>query len=244
MTFHYLFLYLLTARYLGVYYVPRIRAGEKQLIRALFFQVIWWLPFLLLAFSPFLLAGAAVITAAQTGLLYLQAKLPPVKTFNATRRRFFLSETVMLLVILFTAYTLTVTGHELKMLPYVTTFFTTIGVSFETFLTWVGGLILIDKPANETVVHIIRPYAPRPQQAKKLLIQTATAGKLVGTMERLIMFVLFSIHSVSTIAFVLTAKSIARYDRISKDQDFAEYYLLGTLLSTGIVIIISAWLLG
>lgn len=30
----------------------------------------------------------------------------------------------------------------------------------------------------------------------------------------------------------MTAKSIARYDRISKDQEFAEYYLLGTLLST------------
>ena len=30
----------------------------------------------------------------------------------------------------------------------------------------------------------------------------------------------------------MTAKSIARYDRISKDQEFAEYYLLGSLLST------------
>ena len=36
----------------------------------------------------------------------------------------------------------------------------------------------------------------------------------------------------SAVGLVLTAKSIARYDRISKDQSFAEYYLLGTLLST------------
>ena len=34
------------------------------------------------------------------------------------------------------------------------------------------------------------------------------------------------------VGLVLTAKSIARYDRISKDKDFAEYYLMGTLLST------------
>ena len=37
---------------------------------------------------------------------------------------------------------------------------------------------------------------------------------------------------ISAVGLVLTAKSIARYDRISKDQEFAEYYLLGTLLST------------
>ena len=35
---------------------------------------------------------------------------------------------------------------------------------------------------------------------------------------------------------VLTAKSIARYDKITKDEKFAEYYLLGTLLSTACVV--------
>ncbi len=35
----------------------------------------------------------------------------------------------------------------------------------------------------------------------------------------------------AAIGFVLTAKSVARYEKL-KEQDFAEYYLLGTLLST------------
>ena len=43
----------------------------------------------------------------------------------------------------------------------------------------------------------------------------------------------------SAIGLVLTAKSIARYDKIAKEPDFAEYYLLGTLLSTVAVILIS-----
>ena len=42
----------------------------------------------------------------------------------------------------------------------------------------------------------------------------------------------FQTQQYSAVGLVLTAKSIARYDRISKDQSFAEYYLLGTLLST------------
>lgn len=43
----------------------------------------------------------------------------------------------------------------------------------------------------------------------------------------------------SAVGLVLTAKSIARYDRISKEQEFAEYYLLGTLLSTIYAITVS-----
>ena len=46
------------------------------------------------------------------------------------------------------------------------------------------------------------------------------------------MVIFISIGQYSAVGLVLTAKSIARYDRISKDQAFAEYYLLGTLLST------------
>ena len=45
------------------------------------------------------------------------------------------------------------------------------------------------------------------------------------------MTILISVDQYSAVGLVLTAKSIARYDKISKDQIFAEYYLLGTLLS-------------
>ena len=41
----------------------------------------------------------------------------------------------------------------------------------------------------------------------------------------------------SAIGLVLTAKSVARYNKIAEDKDFAEYYLLGTLLSTVLVIV-------
>ncbi len=56
-------------------------------------------------------------------------------------------------------------------------------------------------------------------------------------LERLIIVIFLSINQYSAIGLVLTAKSIARYDRISNDQAFAEYYLLGTLLSTIMVIV-------
>ena len=64
------------------------------------------------------------------------------------------------------------------------------------------------------------------------------AGALIGFLERFIIAIFLSISQYSAIGLVLTAKSIARYDKIAKSQEFAEYYLLGTLLSTLIVIII------
>ncbi|WP_216524801.1 DUF3307 domain-containing protein [Streptococcus lutetiensis] len=47
----------------------------------------------------------------------------------------------------------------------------------------------------------------------------------------------------ATIALVFTAKSIARYDMISKNQGFAEYYLIGSLFSMISVLVTYALLI-
>ncbi|MCM1258048.1 MAG: hypothetical protein NC307_09370 [Roseburia sp.] len=44
----------------------------------------------------------------------------------------------------------------------------------------------------------------------------------IGTVERLIMLILLSVDHYAAMGFVLTAKSIARYDKIAKDVKFAE----------------------
>ena len=62
---------------------------------------------------------------------------------------------------------------------------------------------------------------------------------MIGTIERIIMIILISMNQYSALGLVLTAKSIARYERISKDEGFAEYYLLGTLMSFLCVLITS-----
>lgn len=61
-------------------------------------------------------------------------------------------------------------------------------------------------------------------------------GRQIDTIERMIMLFFMSGNQYAAIGFVLTAKSIARYDKITKNEKFAEYYLLGTLLSTLCVI--------
>lgn len=60
-------------------------------------------------------------------------------------------------------------------------------------------------------------------------------GSYIGILEREIIFLLGMIGQYSTIGFVLTAKSVARFKRL-EDQAFSEKYLVGTLLSAFIAI--------
>jgi len=61
-------------------------------------------------------------------------------------------------------------------------------------------------------------------------------GKYIGILERFIILTLFLYGSLSSIAFVLTAKSIARFKELD-NREFAEYYLLGTFTSSSIAIL-------
>ena len=68
------------------------------------------------------------------------------------------------------------------------------------------------------------------------------AGSLIGKLERVIIAFLVMYDAYGSIGFVLTAKSLARHDKL-KDQNFAESYLVGTLGSTAIAMML-AQLLG
>lgn len=62
-------------------------------------------------------------------------------------------------------------------------------------------------------------------------------GKIIGILERSIMFLLLLGGNYSTIGFTIAAKSLARFDLINKNRYFAEYYLIGSLISILITII-------
>jgi hypothetical protein len=53
-------------------------------------------------------------------------------------------------------------------------------------------------------------------------------GEWIGILERIITLTLVLTGNFTAIAFVLTAKSIARFKELEQSKDFAEYYLLGT----------------
>lgn len=56
------------------------------------------------------------------------------------------------------------------------------------------------------------------------------AGELIGIIERLLILTFVVAQNYGAVAFIVAAKSIARFNALD-DKDFAEYYLIGTLLS-------------
>ena len=63
-------------------------------------------------------------------------------------------------------------------------------------------------------------------------------GSRIGKAERMIILTLALLGEFGAISFVFVAKSMARFEQLKKRQ-FAEYYLLGTLLSILFALIIA-----
>lgn len=112
------------------------------------------------------------------------------------------------------------------------------GFSSVSLIAWLTVLLINYKPAGITISRLIEGLNPEEGQEP-----ATNAGRYIGLVERLIMLVFLVLQQFAAIGLVLTAKSIARFDRISKDQQFAEYYLLGTLLSTLFVIVTTVLIL-
>ena len=62
-----------------------------------------------------------------------------------------------------------------------------------------------------------------------ILKKEQKAGGLIGIFERYLAVILVITQQYSALAFIVTAKSIARFNKISDEPEFAERYLLGTL---------------
>jgi hypothetical protein len=61
----------------------------------------------------------------------------------------------------------------------------------------------------------------------------ANAGRLIGQLERAMIFLLVMIDLPAGIGFLITAKSILRFDTAREDQKLSEYVIIGTLASFG-----------
>lgn len=67
------------------------------------------------------------------------------------------------------------------------------------------------------------------------------AGKYIGILERLLVFIFIIVGHWEAVGFLITAKSVFRFGDLTstKERKLTEYILIGTLISFGIAIIIS-----
>lgn len=158
-------------------------------------------------------------------------------TMHVDRKVFFIDQLIHIAFLFGVVYIMIQQNVAIKECQSVRIFFKTTGIYEWKAISWCVALLAIHKPANIVIQKLLTIYKPTVQEEEKS--KDKNVGRFIGTVERFIMLLFLAIGQYSAMGLVLTAKSIARYDRISKEKDFAEYYLLGTLISTTIVIIVS-----
>ena len=133
-------------------------------------------------------------------------------------------------------FVMTKSCADIRMIPPATDVMTTFGISAFSAAKWILIILIIHTPTNLAIQSILSGYRPA-ETDRGVITADNRAGRMIGTIERLIMVLFIALEQYAALGLVLTAKSIARYDKIAKEPRFAEYYLLGTLLSTMVVVL-------
>lgn len=79
------------------------------------------------------------------------------------------------------------------------------------------------------IARILHPFAERVDSTDTVM-GMENAGRYIGWLERALLYALVLAGAADAAALVLAGKSIARFPSFSQER-FAEYYLIGTLLS-------------
>lgn len=243
------FILLLLAHILGDFYIQTGKIAEEKekslkwvLIHCAYYCGIM----LLLSLSMIswkIILGATVAAAFHflvdaTKFVYISSINKKSKLTQITERNiFFIDQLLHCVCLIGIAYWGVRSDIQTSEWGIIEDFFYVVGVSENMFISWVLVLLIIHKPANIAIQKLLSIYKPANNIDDNKEVNNA--GRFIGTLERIIMLIFLSIGQYSAIGLVLTAKSIARYDRISKEKNFAEYYLLGTLISTVVAIVVS-----
>lgn len=99
--------------------------------------------------------------------------------------------------------------------------------------------LLITKPVNVAFRIFFSKYQPEEDPSQSETIQGA--GSTIGLLERVVIGICIALGQFASIGLVFTAKSIARYNKISENPAFAEYYLIGSLFSI-LSVLVAAWI--
>lgn len=98
----------------------------------------------------------------------------------------------------------------------------------------ISGLILASLAGGPAVGHLMVRYKADAQPEG-----LEYAGRIIGVMERALIFLMVMIGEPSAIGFLIAAKSILRFDTVSRDQRMSEYVIIGTLASFGWALAVS-----
>ena len=140
---------------------------------------------------------------------------------------FYIDQIVHIITLIIAAECMALNKYPIEPNSFFSSITAETGVEY-TIIIKIALIILLNaKPINIFIKKLTESFKPAASNSNTV----GGAGALIGCVERWIISLLFGISQYALIGFILTAKSLARYKQL-EEASFAEYYLLGTLLSS------------
>ena len=103
-----------------------------------------------------------------------------------------------------------------------------------------AGAIFLTTPASVFIKILLSSWTPVTVDHSKMQTESlVNAGKYIGILERLMVFVFIMVNHWEGVGFMVAAKSVFRFSDLAeaKQRKLTEYVLIGTLLSFGIAVL-------
>jgi len=105
-----------------------------------------------------------------------------------------------------------------------------------SFLILTTAVVFLTQPVSIIMSVLIKPWSDVIPNEKEQSLKNA--GKYIGILERLLVFLFICTNHFEAVGFLLATKSVFRFGDLkeSKERKLTEYILIGTLLSFGIAL--------
>jgi len=217
------------------------RDKPVSLKSALFLTILQVIPLLVFYINPSVIVFAVILLLINLSLFYFE------KSGNINFYRF-----ISFLFLLIAGSILSSGYFSLEFNKSIIEYLTKPGVFIPSFLNNVevdfnkvniiifGCLVLLNE-INFLVRYFfefLKLYPVNTNENKTIDENEYNAGRVIGMLERILIFTLILAGEITVIGFIIAAKGFTRFKELDK-RDFAEYVLIGTLLSSFLALIIS-----
>lgn len=260
-TFSFYLTVLLLCHFIGDYYLQTNKMAqekENNIRNTLIHSILYGLPFAVLLFILILLNALNIMTAGIiAGAVIMHAVIDLIKCiFEKTvrfrnhpdfnRTVYVIDQILHFVVILIGAFILSSVSSDsilsihamLSSNLYSDIYSDLSSILYSDLyflLKCVLFIVIISKPVNVSFKKIFEKYQPVQKtdgnEIEPNIESISGAGATIGILERLLIGIFIGTGQFAALGLVVAAKSIARYDQISKNKLFAEYFLIGTLYS-------------
>ena len=247
MLYNYLLL-LMIGHILGDFYFQTEKIAEKKdnkytgvLLHSVEYLLAMLIPMIPVVSWDMLLAAiySSIIHFVIDTVKYLLLK---TKKVSKNGKTFIIDQGLHILSIFILSYIMYCWNFNISHFSIVFDIFNVFEINKMLLARWLLCVLILHIPTNILIQNLLGGYKPKAPNGDIIVIDNRV-GRKIGSIERLIMLMFIAMDQYAAMGLVLIAKSIARYDKITKDEKFAEYYLLGTLLSTASVVLCKVLLL-